>query len=128
MERGYRRIVRCYPNNNSILMAQNFVACSLHILDKTQTGYLRFPDFWSILYEPKLWKNYSRISHGIVMKLGRVTKLDRRNISKTFGDSAMSTNCDVIVFFGIYGQFATIGSQIPDAWSKKLTFSLTTIF
>ena len=30
MERGYRRIVRYYPNNNSILMVQNFVACSLH--------------------------------------------------------------------------------------------------
>ena len=44
------------------------------------------------------------------MKLGLVTKLDKRNTatSKKFDDEVMSENCDVIVFFSIYGQFAAI--------------------
>ena len=41
------------------------------------------------------------------MKLGPVTKLDKRNktTSKKFDDDVMSTNRDVIVIFPIYGQF-----------------------
>ena len=48
------------------------------------------------------------------MKLGPVTKLDKRNraTSKQFDDDAMSKNCDV-VFFPIYGQFAAI--RKPDS-------------
>ena len=43
------------------------------------------------------------------MKLGPVTKLDKRNSNvKKIDDDAMSVNCDVIVFFPIYGQFAAI--------------------
>ena len=44
------------------------------------------------------------------MKLGPVTKLDKRNktTSKKFDDDFMSTNCDVIVIFLILGQFAAI--------------------
>ena len=44
------------------------------------------------------------------MKLGQVTKLDKRNktISKKFGDDVMSENCDVIAIFPIYGQFGAI--------------------
>ena len=44
------------------------------------------------------------------MKLGPVTKLDKRNEtwSKKFGDDTMSENYDAIVFFPIYGQFGAI--------------------
>ena len=44
------------------------------------------------------------------MKLGPVTKLDERNkiTSKNIDDYVMSTNCDVIVIFPIYGQFGAI--------------------
>ena len=49
------------------------------------------------------------------MKLGPVTKLDRRNriTSKEFGDNVMSTNGDVIVIFPIYGQFGAMRN--PDS-------------
>ena len=41
------------------------------------------------------------------MKLGPVTKLDKRNktTSKKIDDDNMSANCDVIFIFPIYGQF-----------------------
>ena len=44
------------------------------------------------------------------MKLGPETKLDKRNTAtlRKFNDNVMSTNCDVIFFFPIYGQFAPI--------------------
>ena len=44
------------------------------------------------------------------MKLGAVTKLDKRNIetSKKIVDDIMSAKCDVIVIFPIYGQFSAI--------------------
>ena len=44
------------------------------------------------------------------MKLGPVTKLDKRNkaTSKKFTDDVMLENCEVIVFFPIYGQFRAI--------------------
>ena len=40
------------------------------------------------------------------MKLGPVAKRDKRNetTSKTFQDDVISTNCDVIVIFPIYGK------------------------
>ena len=41
------------------------------------------------------------------MKLGTVTKLDKKNTT-TFDDGVMSANCDVIVVFPIYGQFGAI--------------------
>ena len=49
------------------------------------------------------------------MKLGPVTKLDKRNktMSKKFDDDVMSENCDVIVSFLIYGQFGAI--RKPDS-------------
>ena len=52
----------------------------------------------------------SRTSDDIGMKLGPVTKLDKRNktTSKSFYDDVMSTNCEVIVIFPIYGQFGAI--------------------
>ena len=44
------------------------------------------------------------------MKLGPVTKLDKRNKtkSKKLDDNIMPLNCDVIVIFPIFGQFGAI--------------------
>ena len=44
------------------------------------------------------------------MKLGSVTKLDKRNKkpSKKCDNNVMSANCDVVVSFTIYGQFGAI--------------------
>ena len=44
------------------------------------------------------------------MKLGPVTKLDKRNktTSKKFDVDVMSENCDVIVIFWIFGQFGAV--------------------
>ena len=41
------------------------------------------------------------------MKLGPVTKLDKKNKErqKKLDDDLVSANCDVIVIFPIYGQF-----------------------
>ena len=49
------------------------------------------------------------------MKLGPVTKLDKRNKvkSKKFDGDVMSENCDVTAAFPIYGQFGTISK--PDS-------------
>ena len=49
------------------------------------------------------------------MKLGPVTKLDRRNkiTSKKIDDDVMSVSYDAIVIFLIYGQFREI--QKPDS-------------
>ena len=52
------------------------------------------------------------------MKLGPVTKLDKRNKTrpKTFHDDVMSANRDVIIIFLIYGPFGAIRN--PD--SKRI--------
>ena len=52
----------------------------------------------------------SRTSDGIDMKLGPVTKLDKRNKTtlKKFYDNVMLEDCDVIVIFRIVGQFGAI--------------------
>ena len=44
------------------------------------------------------------------MKLGPVTKIDKRNKTtpKKFDVDVMPGNCDVIVIFPIYGQFGAI--------------------
>ena len=44
------------------------------------------------------------------MKLEPVTKLNKRNkaMPKKLGDDVMSSNCDLIVIFVIYGQFGAI--------------------
>ena len=64
------------------------------------------------------------------MKLGPVTKLDKKNKtrSKKFGDGVISKNCDVIVIFLIYGQFGA--TQKPDSGRLvcKLIFSLIVTF
>ena len=52
----------------------------------------------------------SRTNDDIDMKLGPVTKLDKRSksTSKIFDDDVMSANCDAIVIFLIYGKFGAI--------------------
>ena len=49
------------------------------------------------------------------MKLGPVTKIDKRNktTTKKFDDGVTWENCDVIVIFPIYGQFGAI--RKPDS-------------
>ena len=49
------------------------------------------------------------------MKLGPVTKIDKRNkvTSKKIDDDVISDNCDVIVIFPIYGQFRAIRKPDP---------------
>ena len=51
------------------------------------------------------------------MRLGLVTKLDKRNkaTSKRFSRDVMSTNCDVIVIFPILANLEQSGSRMPDA-------------
>ena len=49
------------------------------------------------------------------MKLGPVTKLDKRNqtTSKNFEDDVLSANCNLIVIFLLYGQFGAV--RKPDS-------------
>ena len=74
----------------------------------------------------------SRTSDDIDMKLGPVTKLDKRNktTSKKFDVDVMSENCDVIVIFRIFGQFGAVWR--PDsrhrAESAEVMFSVTVTF
>ena len=60
----------------------------------------------------------SRTSNDIDMKLGLVTKLDKRNkaTSKKIDVDVMSENCDVIVIFWIFGQFGAV--RRPDFGHK----------
>ena len=47
------------------------------------------------------------------MNFGPPSTLDKRNkiTSKNFDDEVISANCDVIVFFPIYGQFGEIRTR-----------------
>ena len=51
------------------------------------------------------------------MKLGPVTKLDKKNkmTPKKFGDDVISTNCEVIVIFRFLANLEQSGSRVPDA-------------
>ena len=42
------------------------------------------------------------------MKLGPVTKLDKRDTAKKIDDDVTSSNCDALVIFPNYGQFGAI--------------------
>ena len=56
----------------------------------------------------------SRTSDDIDMKLGPVTKRDKRNktTSKKFGEDVMSAICEVVVIFQAFGQFGA--AQRPE--------------
>ena len=66
----------------------------------------------------------SRTSDDINMKLGPVTKLDKRNktTSKKIDDDVMSENCDVIVIFRIFGQFGAVRRLDSGHSLQKLCF------
>ena len=84
---------------------------SPQILDKTQTGFLFTSEF---LVKSLINKNYHKCktSVDIVMKLGSLTKLDKRNtVTSKNGYVFMSVNYDVI--FLIYDRFGAI--QKPDS-------------
>ena len=73
---------------------------NLYILGKTQTGVFSISGFLV----------NSRTSDDVDMKLGLVTKFDKRNktTSKKFDGNVMSENCDVIVIFRIFGHFGAV--------------------
>ena len=65
------------------------------------------------------------------MKLGPVTKLDKRNkaTSKKIDTDIMSGNCDVIVIFRTFGQFGAV--QGPDSGHRvcqSYMFSISNLF
>ena len=64
------------------------------------------------------------------MKLGPVTKIDKRNktMSKKFVDNVISADYDVIAIFPIMTNLEESGSRIPGAYSVKLTFLLQVTF
>ena len=64
------------------------------------------------------------------MKLGLVTKLDKKNktTSKTFDDDVMSKNCDVIVIFRIFSQFGAVRRPVSGTVSAKVMFSVIAAF
>ena len=72
----------------------------------------------------------STTNDGINMKVGPVTKLDKRN--KTTSNKCDASLCRKIVTSLPFFQFTTnleqSGRQIPDAYSVKLVFSLIVIF
>ena len=88
---------------------------SLQIFGKTQTGVFLISGF--LPGQPLIKENChnSRTSQDIDIKLGPVTKLDKRNkiTSKHFDDGVMSENCDVIVIFRISGIFGAV--RRPDS-------------
>ena len=54
----------------------------------------------------------------IDMKLGEVTKLDKKNktTAEKVDDDIMSKNCDAIVIFQFTANLEQAGSLIPDAY------------
>ena len=72
----------------------------------------------------------SRTNLDIDKKLGPVTKIDKTNTvtSKKFDDGFTSENCDFILCFEFLTNFQPSVNRIPDAWSIKITFSLTIFF
>ena len=108
-----------------------FLTCfSLQILGKTQTGVFPISEFSGQSLIKKDNCHNSKTSHDVDMKLGSVTKLDKRNRAtlKIFGDDVMSENCEVIAIFPIYGQFGVI--RKPDFGRKvcKTFFLLIVTF
>ena len=80
-----------------------FLTCpSLHILGKTQTGISDFQISGQSLIKRNC--NNSTTSDDIDMKLGPVTKLDKRNkkTSKKVDHDIRSENCGVIAISPIY--------------------------
>ena len=89
---------------------------SLQISGKTQMRVFLISGF---LVNPLIKEencHNSRATDKIQMKLGSLTKLEKRHkiMLKKSNDDIMPTNCDVITIFPIYGQFA-VTWKIPDS-------------
>ena len=54
------------------------------------------------------------------MKLGPVTKLDKRNTTKSKKFDEFSESCNVIVIFPIYSQFGAIREPDPGRKNYKI--------
>ena len=78
---------------------------SLQITGKTQMGVFLLSNFKF----PENCHN-SRTNDDTDMKLGPITKLDKRNKTtpKKFDNDVILGNCDVIVIFTTYGQIGAI--------------------
>ena len=100
---------------------------SLQILEKNSDGVIS--DF-RISGQSLIKENChnSKTSYDIDMKLGPVTKCDKRNkvTSKRFGNDVMLANYNVIVFSDLWPIWSN--SRITNAKSVKLTFSLRATF
>ena len=72
----------------------------------------------------------SRSSHDTDMKLGLVTKLDKRNTatSKKFDETSYRQVATSLSFFQFMTYLQPSGIRILDAWPIKLTLTLTTTF
>ena len=117
-------------NNLETVKALSLAFCNI------QKNFIRsFPSEFGIpnsAQSPDIWQNFrrgisnfrisglslikenchnSRTSDVIDLKVGPVTKLDKRNknlLSKELDNDVMSENCDVIFIFPMYGQFGAI--------------------
>ena len=72
----------------------------------------------------------SRTSNDVDIRLGPVTKLDKRNRAKSI-NLTMSSCRQILTSLSIFGSMASLEqsrSRIPDAWSVKLTFLVTVTF
>ena len=93
---------------------------SLQEFGKNQTGVFPISQF--------LVNHFS--SDDIEIKLGSVTKLDKRNRKtlKKFTMTPCQKTITSLSFFQFMVNLEQSGSRIPDAQSVKLTFSLTVTF
>ena len=82
--------------------------------------------------QPLTKENYrdSKTSNQIDMKLGPVTKFDKKNV-ETSENMTMTSCWKILMSLSFYQFMANLeksGNLIPGAWSVKLTFSLTVTF
>ena len=100
-----------YPSITAVLdisdITQFFVhSISSKVLDHSQLTLISVGrGIWSTLIKENCYN--SRTSDDIDMKLGPVTKIDKRNKkkSKKIDNDVVSESCDVIVIFRIFGKF-----------------------
>ena len=62
------------------------------------------------------------------MKVGTVTKLDKRNKTTTMTMTSCQKIVTSLLFFGFMANLKQSGSRILDTYSVKLTFSLRKLF